>query len=187
MNRKDTTELLTNTLIEKLVGSPAYFATEVTLDYGFKHPHRVDVMEFRPSGVMHVSDIEKGIFVCYEVKSSYEDLYSGNGLNFFGEKNYIVTTMEVAKKIQEDAFDHKLENYIKEHFPESSLNFGVMVLVPRSVDIKDTSALYEEHQNPTPLDKCYSWQLVTLISCHQGHRKRCLSELLFCMLRSKHL
>lgn len=42
-------------------------------------------------------DLQQRIFTCYEIKSCKEDVYSGNGLNFYGEKNYIVTTMECYK------------------------------------------------------------------------------------------
>lgn len=59
-------------------------------------------MEFSPANQCSVSGIEKGIFTCYEIKSCKEDVYSGNGLNFFGEKNYIVTTMACYKDITTD-------------------------------------------------------------------------------------
>ena len=94
MNRKETTKLLTQILINDKLTDRKYYAREVTLDYGTNHPKRIDVMQFIPKGVVHTSDIEKGIFISYEIKSCKEDIYSGNGLNFYGEKNYIVTTME---------------------------------------------------------------------------------------------
>lgn len=45
---------------------------------------------------------------------SKEDVFSGNGLNFLGEKNYIVTTMECYKSIQEDIRSGKLNAHIEE-------------------------------------------------------------------------
>lgn len=68
MDRKQTTKFLTKTLIETRLSDRKYYAKEVTLDYGTSHPKRVDVMEFKPQGVIYASDIEKGIFVCYEIK-----------------------------------------------------------------------------------------------------------------------
>ena len=87
MNRKETTKFLTEVLIKDRLSDRKYYAKEVTLDYGTNHSKRVDVMQFLPKGVTYASDIEKGIFICYEIKSCKEDLYSGNGLNFYGEKN----------------------------------------------------------------------------------------------------
>ena len=81
-------------LLEESLQDRKYYAKEVTLDYGTAHPKRVDLIQFIPAGVTCVSDIEKGEFICYEIKSCVNDVYSGNGLRFYGEQNYIVTTME---------------------------------------------------------------------------------------------
>ena len=158
MTRVKVTELLTETLIADRLSDRKYYAREVTLDYGTSHPKRVDVMQFSPAGVTYPSDIEKGTFTCYEVKSCIEDVYSGHGLNFFGEKNYIVTTAETWKRLQEDMRSDKLADFLKSAHPESSMYFGVMALVPSSVGLSDT----------------------------QGPRKRPMNELLFAMLRAKH-
>ncbi len=69
MNRKETTKFLTDLLIHDRLSDRKYYAKEVTLDYGSIRPKRIDVMEFRPKGVIYASDMEKGIFVCYEIKS----------------------------------------------------------------------------------------------------------------------
>lgn len=79
-----------------------HYATEVTLDMGTTKVKRVDFMQFKPAGGIYVSDIEKGEFICYEIKSCIEDVYSGHGLNFVGEKNYIVTTLDCYKKLLYD-------------------------------------------------------------------------------------
>ena len=103
MDRKETTKFLSDLLISnRLTGQGKYYAREVSIDYGTSNVKRVDFMQFEPAGVIYQSDIEKGIFTCYEVKSCKEDVYSGNGLNFIGEKNYIVTTMQCYKDLQED-------------------------------------------------------------------------------------
>ena len=95
MNRKDTTKFLGDLLVsDRFGGMDKYYAREVSVDYGTREVKRVDFMQFEPAGVTSISSIEKGIFTCYEVKSCKEDVFSGNGLNFLGEKNYIVTTME---------------------------------------------------------------------------------------------
>ena len=98
MNRKEITKLLTDILISDKLSDRKYYAKEVTLDYGTENQRRVDVMQFSPKGVLHTSDIEKGTFTCYEVKSCIQDVYSGHGLNFYGEKNFIVTTRQIVSK-----------------------------------------------------------------------------------------
>ena len=187
MNRKETTKLLTDILIQTRLSDRKYYAKEVTIDYGTSHPKRVDVMEFTPAGVIYASDIEKGTFTCYEIKSCIEDVYSGNGLNFLGEKNFIVTTMETYKNLQEDLRDGKLHNYIKEHYPESSLNFGFMVAVPSYIDIRRSEEVYAELERPTKFEGSVNdWKLCIMYHSHGDSRKRSMTELLFCILRSKH-
>ncbi len=188
MNRKETTKLLTDILVYDKLTDRKYYAKEVTLDYGTDHTKRIDVMQFIPQGVIHASDIEKGIFVCYEIKSCVQDVYSGNGLNFYGEKNYIVTTMETYKALQPDIRSGKLWDHIHKTNPESSKNFGILVPVPSHVDLRNTSQISEQYDKPAKLDgtDAYQWKLYSVMPCHEGHRDRAMSELLFCMLRSKH-
>lgn len=181
MNRKDTTKFLSDLLISnRLSGRGKYYAREVSIDYGTTNVKRVDFMQFEPSGVIYQSDIEKGIFTCYEVKSCKEDVYSGNGLNFIGEKNYIVTTMECYKDIQPDMRSGKLWNHIKECCPESSAHFGITVPVPCSFNPVD------EYENPTKLNNDIEWELKVVFPSSQGSRKRSMAELIFYMLRSGH-
>jgi len=187
MKRKETTKLLTEILIQDRLSDRKYYAKEVTLDYGTNHTKRIDVMQFVPAGVVYASDIEKGIFICYEVKSCREDVYSGNGLNFFGEKNYIVTTMDTYKRLQDDYREGVLGRYIRENYPESSSCYGFVVPVPAYLDLRDTNAVYEEFQNPTAFTgPAKDWKLWTAIPCREHGRSRSTVELLFCMLRSKH-
>lgn len=138
-------------------------------------------MQFSPANQCSVSGIEKGIFTCYEIKSCKEDVYSGNGLNFLGEKNYIVTTMECYKDILPDLRSGKFAKHMHEQFPESSHYFGVMVAIPHLAELTD------EICNPTPIDpNAEHWKLVVVLPCREGPRKRSMTELLFCMLRSGH-
>lgn len=187
MNRKETTKLLTEILIADKLSDRKYYAKEVTLDYGTTHSKRIDVMQFSPKGVMNVSDIEKGIFTCYEIKSCIDDVYSGNGLNFYGEKNYIVTTMETYKELQADLNDGTFGRYLLAHYPESSHNFGILVPVRGCIDLKDSKSIYAEYENPHEFGGFPTcWRLWTALNCNEGARQRSMTELLFCMLRSKH-
>ena len=187
MDRKETTKLLTDILIADRLSDRKYYAKEVTLDYGTAHPKRVDVMQFTPKGVIYPSDIEKGTFTCYEVKSCKEDIYSGNGIRFYGERNYFVMTAETFKDIQEDLNNGDLGRFIQEYYPESSNKFGILVPVPKTIDLRDTNALFDEYDRPTEFrGSPYDWHLATAITCFEGQRRRSMAELLFCMLRSKH-
>lgn len=181
MNRKETTAFLSNLLIsDRLAKRGKYYAREVSIDYGTTNVKRVDFMQFEPKGVIYQSDIEKGIFTCYEVKSCKEDVFSGNGLNFIGEKNYIVTTMECYKDIQPDMRSGRLWNHIQECCPEFTAHFGIMVPVPVFAEPED------EYVNPTKLDSDTPWELKVVYPCNIGFRRRSTTELLFCMLRSGH-
>lgn len=181
MNRKETTQFLGNLLVSnRLTGMGKYYASEVSIDYGTTNVKRIDFMQFEPGGVVFQSDMEKGIFTCYEVKSCKEDVYSGNGLNFIGEKNYIVTTMQCYKDIQEDMRSGKLWNHITNCCPEASMNVGVIIPVPWSFKPED------EYQNPTELRDDIRWEMKVVMPCRQGGRRRSTTELLFCMLRSGH-
>lgn len=179
MDRKRTTKLLGELLvIDRLSGMGKYWAREVSVDYGTVDVKRVDFVQFEPVGVTSVGLIEKGIFTCYEIKSCREDVFSGNGLNFIGEKNYIVTTMECYKSIQDDIRSGKLDAHINKCCPSSSHYYGIMVAVPRYVEITD------EYENPTPFNTVNGWELKVIMPCRQGPRQRSLTEMLFYMLRS---
>lgn len=187
MDRKETTKLLTDILIADRLSDRKYYAKEVTLDYGTDHPKRVDVMQFTPKGVIYPSDIEKGTFTCYEVKSCKEDIYSGNGIRFYGERNYFVMNMEAFNDIREDLNNGDLGRFIQEYYPESLNNFGILIPVPKTINLIDTNALFEEHLHPTEFKGSpYDWHLTTAITCFEGRRRRSMAELLFCMLRAKH-
>ena len=179
--RKETTEFLSSVLIaDKLSGFGKHYAREVSIDWGTEKERRIDYMLFEPAAGYHVGGIEKGTFTCFEIKSCRSDVFSGNGLNFFGEKNYIVTTMQCWKEIISEFRSGLLLRYIHEYFPDSSQYFGIMVAIPIGSDEK------EEFFNPTPIDSMDSalWQLKTIHPCRIGPRTKSMSELLFCMLRS---
>ena len=179
VKRSEVTEFLNSLLEKNLNVVSRHFAKEVTVDYGSVWSKRIDYMEFVPENGLCVSGIEKGIFVCYEVKSCRDDVFSGKGLNFLGEKNYIVTTMQAYKQIEQDIKEGGLNNHIRAVNPESSLNYGIIVAVP------DGRTAKAEHEKPTPLDSSCKWHLQVMKRCQCGLRKRSTVELLFCMLRSR--
>jgi hypothetical protein len=185
MNRKETTAFLGKLLeTDRLSGMGKYWAREVSIDPWTSKgkPKRVDYMQFVPDNQCSISAIEKGIFICYEIKSCKEDVYSGNGLNFLGERNYIVTTMECYKDLVPDMkYGRKFWKHLEKASPDSSSHVGIMVAIPNTADLLD------ELENPTPLDDgCdfRDWTLATVMHCRIGPRKRSMTELLFCMLRS---
>nr|DAW00024.1 MAG TPA: hypothetical protein [Caudoviricetes sp.] len=182
MNRAETTKFLGQLLINtRFGGAGKHWASEVSIDPWGQEAKRVDYMQFSPADQCSISGIEKGIFTCYEIKSCKEDVYSGNGLNFLGEKNYIVTTMECYKDILPDLSSGKFARHMREQFPESSNYFGVMVAIP------DWAEATDEFEKPTPLDtEVRQWKLAVILPCRYGPRKRSMTELLFCMLRSGH-
>lgn len=182
MDRKKTTEFLGNLLVsDRFGGMGKYWAREVSIDpWAAKgKPKRVDYMQFVPAGQCSISEIEKGIFVCYEIKSCRQDVYSGNGLNFIGEKNYIVTTMQCYKELQQDFRDGTFYKHLQEVAPDSSTHFGIMVAIPYMAE------LTAEFENPTEIDfEKGRWKLAVIDNCRPGLRKKSTTELLFCMLRS---
>lgn len=169
MNRKETTELLEKILCyQKFSGIGKYYAREVTIDYGSKDVCRVDYMQFVPPSQMSISCLEKGVFICYEIKSCLSDFKSGHGQNYIGEENYLVMPMELYKKIVN----------------EIPHNVGVLVPVPKSTGRKKNE-IYEEYENPTELKEPYTdWKLHMIRNALPKNRKKSITELLFCMLRS---
>lgn len=168
MNRKETTKFLSELLIKrKLTGMGKYYASEVTLDYGKGKgkEKRVDFMQFVPQNQISISGIEKGIFIFYEIKSCKADFDSGWGLNFEGEQNYIVTTMEAYKAIIKDQF----------------LPFGIGCLVACPM----FRLVEDEFDSPSDIsDDNLVWDLKSIIPSRKQDRKRPMAELLFCMLRA---
>lgn len=165
MNRKETTNFLGNLLKRERFSSPGkYWASEVSIDYGTTDMKRVDFIQFEPAGVIGgVSGIEKGIFICYEIKSCKADFKSGFGRNFIGERNYFVMPMATYKEVVNDFILH---------------NVGVLVPIPQYAD------KHEEFENPTELSADTDWKLCVIKQSVPQLRKRSMTELLFCMLRS---
>lgn len=166
MDRKSTTKFLGDLLIStRLTGTLGkYWASEVSLDYGTTHVRRVDFMQFCPENQVDISGIEKGIFICYEVKSCKADFNSGFGQNFVGEKNYFVMPMSLYKELEK----------------ELPHGIGVLVPIPKGYD------KHMESYNPTPLETETEWELAVIKKAFKVGRQRSMNELLFCMLRAGH-
>ena len=143
-----------------------HFASEVCIDYGTTDVKRIDFLQFEPMNQMSVSSLEKGIFTCYEVKSCKADFNSGFGKNFIAEKNYFVMPMKTYKEV----------------IQEIPHDVGVLVPIPKYAD------KFDEFENPTEIiesDDICDWKLVSIKPAYPKERKRSMTELLFCMLRSK--
>ena len=165
MNRKETTSFLSKLLKNRLLASRTYWASDLSLDYGTIHVKRVDYMEFRPAGVIFPSDIEKGYFVSYEVKSCKADFNSGFGKNFETEKGYFVMPIDLYAQVKME-IKHPI---------------GVLVAIP------DGREIYDEMIDPTPLGaENVRWSLRVAVPAYGKGRHRSTTELLFCMLRSGH-
>ena len=164
MTRPETTAFLGRLLKrDKLNLRGKYWASEVTLDYGSNEVRRVDFMQFEPVYQYAVSGLEKGIFICYEVKSCKADFNSGFGKNFIAEKNYFVMPMKLYKEVIND-----IPHYV-----------GVLCPIPLGKE------KYEEFENPTELSEDIPcWELKIIRPAQQKERNRSIIELLFCMLRS---
>lgn len=90
-NRKTITEFLGKLLYEeKLCGMGMYWAKEVVVDYGSSKAKtkRIDFMQYIPDGQCSISSLEKGIFICYEVKAAKKMFTAETDLIFRREKLY---------------------------------------------------------------------------------------------------
>lgn len=156
MTRKEITILLGDILYQqKFTGIGKYYASEVTIDYGTKDVRRVDYMQFVPPNQMSISGLEKGIFICYEIKSCIDDFKSGYGQNFIAEENYLVMPMELYKKV----------------IQEIPHDVGVFVPVPVTTGRKN-SDYWQEFDNPTEFKgNSNDWRLHKIRDAYPKHRK----------------
>lgn len=102
-NRKEITQelsILTEKYINPRNDTRIYYAKEVTLDAYTSKAIRVDYMQFKPVNNT-IGGIEKGDFICYEIKSSVDDFFSGHGHNFIGDLNYFVMPYDVYNEVKD--------------------------------------------------------------------------------------
>lgn len=80
-----------------------YLAKEVSfVDPDLPLSVRVDYIQFKPVNQYSYSGIEKGLFYCYEIKSSVADFHSKHGHNFIGDYNYYVMPENVYEKVSSE-------------------------------------------------------------------------------------
>lgn len=120
MGRTDVTEELSALVRKRLNRRTPYWADEVLAFPAASRnaAPRVDFMAFLPKWLDPYQPAplaaEHGTFECYEVKSCMADFESGNGLNFVGDRNYLVCERELADRLRD----------------EGRIPLGVDVLVP---------------------------------------------------------
>lgn len=103
MSRAETTAMLSKLVEKRLRNQTAFWASEVNFDRNTPDERRVDYVGFKPwniNGEPVPASVEKGCFEFYEVKSCMADFTSGNGLTFYGDENYLVTTPELADELR---------------------------------------------------------------------------------------
>lgn len=189
--RSKITNIITETIIHEIrwkTTKKSYFSKEVLIDYkppryGDKCSHRcVDIVQYiPPRRVLSDKDIENGKFICYEIKSCKYDVYSGNGLGFYGDENWLVTTVSTYNQIKSDILDGTFETFLRKYHPNSEARYGIKVIVPRHTNCNN---IQNEFNKPTQLEYG-KWKTHIVIPCPTGVRTKTTMELLFGILRSK--
>lgn len=103
-SRRETTAMLGRLVERRLTSRHYYWASEVSFDKGTPQERRIDYVGFKPytpNYAVEPTSVEKGIFVCYEVKSCMPDFTSGNGLTFYGDRNYLVCPLSLYEQLKE--------------------------------------------------------------------------------------
>ena len=103
-DRRVTTELLSALVEKRLRSRRMFWAPEVCFDKGMPQSRRIDYVGFtprKPNIVTDMTSVELGSFECYEVKSCMADFTSGNGLTFYGDLNFLVTTRAFAEELNQ--------------------------------------------------------------------------------------
>lgn len=180
INRRKTAKFLKELLKRDcLTGQRVYWAEDVSMDPWAKEENgnRVDCMQFLPDNAYTEADPEKGIFICYEIRTCKKDMYSRN-LNFCGNENYLVTTMRCYKDILPDLKSGRALGDIGSTDHEAPGDIGIMVSVPYHRTAE------EEFRKPTRLNNSKRWRLEIVQHCGRGSRSKSADELVFCMYRS---
>lgn len=101
--RPEITAKLSHLVEKRLRSQNMYWSSEVNFDKNADDERRVDFVGFhRSRNAPDAVAVELGTFVFYEVKSSMADFTSGNGLTFYGDKNYLVCLPELAQQLVEE-------------------------------------------------------------------------------------
>lgn len=102
IDRVNVTDMLSKLVEKRLTSQQMYWSPEVDFDWGTDHNRRIDYVGFKPYTPDHVTtpvSVEKGTFICYEIKSCWDNFKSGHGLSFYGDENYLVCPKELAEEI----------------------------------------------------------------------------------------
>lgn len=182
MNRSKITEFLSKLTEQKLNSINSYWSREVCFDFGTSDIRRIDFMQFIPMNQLCIDGIEKGVFKGYEVKSCKQDYKSGYGQNYVCEYNHIVMTMQTYKDLLKyDAEGcneiNKLPHYV-----------GILIACPKNSSKTDKEIIISEFDNPTPIPENYDtngWKLMVVKCANKTYRKKSMTEMLFCLMRSK--
>lgn len=172
MNRAETTELL-SALLERDVLSGTHWAKEVKYLKADGTLGRVDYMSFRPREQRYgptAAAVEGGKFTCYEIKSCIDDLRSGHGLNFIGERNAMVMPMGLYRRLSQ----------------ADTMDVSVYVPIPYYEGRATDDMKWREYEEPhamTP-DK-REWRLAKMTDQpFDGNRRHSAAELLYAMLKA---
>lgn len=167
INRKETTELLGKLVREYFYQNHNHggrLAKEVIFNYGAKDIFRVDYLGFSPERATSISGIERGKFICFEVKSCKEDFNSGFGRNFYFDENWLVVTMDTWKEIN-NLIDQKV---------------GVLVAIPKGV--KPCDYFFNENKKISA-ETVDEFSLKEVIGQNPHiHREKSITECLYAML-----
>lgn len=94
MNKTQLTHKIERQLWKHTKERGTFGCFEVTIGWGGKE--RVDYLTYNT----------KGVFRCYEVKTSKTDFYSDNKVSFLGHYNYYVMPLELYEEVKEDIGSH---------------------------------------------------------------------------------
>lgn len=108
LTRTELTKKLLKSIYRTTNNLGTYCCTEVTIGIGGNE--RVDYMTYDT----------KGIFRCYEIKSTKDDFYSNAKWSFVGHYNYFVMTGDLYEQIYQDTPGH-VGVYIGDKFSAYSL------------------------------------------------------------------
>ena len=178
MQRKEITALLSDLLERDILGDSTWAREVKYSKLGIDGVGgRIDYMQFIPEVKDHYCaterSVQRGDFNVYEIKSDINDYMSGCGLNFIGDYNSLVMTMELFKYLRQ-----------QRRIP---YGIGVFVPVPMYTGKQPNSYFYSELCEPSKLtDDRTAWRLHKMIapikSCKCFHGT---AELLYAMLRAK--
>ncbi|MBZ2200535.1 MAG: hypothetical protein ABF490_04740 [Lentilactobacillus hilgardii] len=160
IDRAKATDKLSKLVEKRLTSQQMYWSAEVDFDKNTDDNRRIDYVGFKaytPDYVTTPVSVEKGTFVCYEVKSCWNDFKSGHGLSFYGDENYLVCPKELAEEI-----------IAKQAVDRRNLNG---ILVPN----KSGTALYQKYElqntHLTARTRNASEMLWAIVQAHQRPRR----------------